>query len=418
MTGTAGQRQRAVFRFIAPLPALVLIIGCATTATVTASAPQGPQLALLDAQLLAKAKRRAAEGDPATVAAVDALRAEADRAMTAGPFTVVHKEKLPPSGDRHDYRSLAIYWWPNPDTPDGLPYVNRDGERNPETEKYDAPQLHGVTGAVRTLALAHWFTGERRYAERAALLLRVFFLDPETRMNPNLNFAQGVPGRSEGTATGIIESAGLATQLVDAAALLHGAEPWTEQDERGLQQWFRDYLNWLETSKPGLLERATRNNHAVYYDVQTAAFALYTGDPDHARKILAELAVQRIDRQVKPDGSQPEELRRTKSFDYSVYNLQAMFALATMGRTLGVDLWGRRGPEGQGIPAALDYLLPYIDPAKPWPMKQIKAIDPPAALRPFLRQAVVVFGDEKYRPALDRLESAPQGDKLDLLYPR
>ena len=118
-------------------------------------------------------------------------------------------------------------------------------------------------------------------------------------MNPNLNFAQGVPGRSEGTATGIIESAGLATQLVDAAALLHGAEPWTEQDERGLQQWFRDYLNWLETSKPGLLERATRNNHAVYYDVQTAAFALYTGDPDHARKILAELAVLRIDRQVK-----------------------------------------------------------------------------------------------------------------------
>ena len=154
MSGTAANDSVRYFRFIAPFPALVLIIGCATTAPVTASAPQGPQLALLDAHLLAKAKRRAAEGDPATVTAVAALRAEADRAMTAGPFTVVHKEKLPAQrATGHDYRSLAIYWWPNPDTPDGLPYVNRDGERNPETEKYDAPQLHGMTGAVRTLAL-------------------------------------------------------------------------------------------------------------------------------------------------------------------------------------------------------------------------------------------------------------------------
>lgn len=354
--------------------AALLACGCAT-ATKPAAAPTARTgLVLLDAQLLAKARRRALDGEAAAVAAVAALRTAADAAMGAGPFTVVNKSVLPPSGDRHDYRSLAIYWWPNPDTPDGLPYVCRDGERNPESELYDGPQLHGMAGAVHTLALAHYFTGDGRHAERAALLLRTFFLDEATRMNPNLNFAQGVPGRSTGTPTGIIESVGFATRVVDAALLLRGAPAWTDADERGLQQWFRDYLTWLETSSPGKLEGLTRNNHAMYYDVQTAAFALYTGDTAHARAVLEGAAGRRIDKQVRADGSQPEELRRTKSFHYSVYNLQAMFALVAMGRQLGVDLWAYRGPEGQGIPAALDFLLTHLDPAKPWPYKEIQPI--------------------------------------------
>jgi hypothetical protein len=400
--------------------AVLLVCGCATrVAEKTAvAADSAGGLVLLDTQLLAKAKRRAADGEPAAVAAVARLRGAADEAMGAGPFTVVNKTALPPSGDRHDYRSLAIYWWPNPDTPDGLPYVCRDGERNPETEQYDGPQLHGMAGAVHTLSLAHHFTGDGRYAGRAALLLRTFFLDEATRMNPNLNFAQGVPGRSTGTPTGIIESVGFATRVVDAALLLRGAKAWTDADERGLQQWFRDYLTWLETSSPGKLEGLTRNNHAMYYDVQTAAFALYTGNAAHARAVLEGAAGRRIDKQVRADGSQPEELRRTKSFHYSVYNLQAMFALAAMGRQLGVDLWGHRGPEGQGIPPALDFLLPYLDPATPWPFKEIKEIDAAESLRPFLQQAVALFGDKKYRPALDRVGTARDGDLMDLLYPR
>ncbi len=395
---------------------VLLVCGCATRTKPDAPA-SGASLVLLDAQLLAKAKERAADGDPAAAAAVAELRRDADAAMTAGPFTVVNKTKLPPSGDRHDYRSLAIYWWPNPDTPDGLPYVNRDGERNPEADQYDGPQLHGMASGAHTLALAHYFTGDARYAERAALLLRTFFLDEATRMNPNLNFAQGVPGRSNGTPTGIIESVGLATRVVDAALLLQGAKAWSDADDRGLRQWFRDYLTWMETSKPGRLEKVTRNNHAMYYDVQTAAFALYLGDEAHARAILENSARRKVDRQVRADGSQPEELRRTKSFDYSVYNLQAMFALAVMGKRLGVDLWGYQGPEGQGIPKALDCLLPYLDRAKPWPSKQIKRIDPPAALHPFLRQAVVVFGDTRYQSPLERSVKPPKGDRMELLYP-
>ena len=274
---------------------VLLVCGCATRTKPDAPA-SGASLVLLDAQLLAKAKERAADGDPAAAAAVAELRRDADAAMTAGPFTVVNKTKLPPSGDRHDYRSLAIYWWPNPDTPDGLPYVNRDGERNPEADQYDGPQLHGMASGAHTLALAHYFTGDARYAERAALLLRTFFLDEATRMNPNLNFAQGVPGRSNGTPTGIIESVGLATRVVDAALLLQGAKAWSDADDRGLRQWFRDYLTWMETSKPGRLEKVTRNNHAMYYDVQTAAFALYLGDEAHARAILENSARRKIGR--------------------------------------------------------------------------------------------------------------------------
>jgi hypothetical protein len=372
---------------------------------------------LHDARLLAEAKQRIEKADPAALAALEKLRKSADKAMTGAAFTIVNKTKLPPSSDKHDYFSLGIYWWPNPDTPDGLPSVRHDGKVNPEVKDFDAPPKNAMTNAVYHLALAHYFTGHQPYADRAALLLRAFFLDEATRMNPNLNFGQGVPGHNTGRAAGIIETVGLATKVVDAAILLRGSEAWTAEDERGLQQWFRDYRDWLENSKIGKQEGKASNNHGMYYDVQVAVFSLYIGDNDHARAILQRVPETRIVPQIAPDGSQPEELARTKSFTYSTFNLQAMLALATLGKRLGVDLWAYTGPDGQSIPKALDYLLPYAVLDKPWPREQIKTFDPDALLRPFLRHAILYFGEERYRAPLETLGRPPQGDLIELLYP-
>src|SRR5262249_13737010 len=160
------------------------------------------------------------------------------------------KPKAPPSGDKRDYVSMAPYFWPNPDTKTGLPYVRRDGQVNPERNKYDRPLLGRMSEAVSTLALAYYLTGEERYAEQSGTLLQVWFLDAKTRMNPNLNYAQFIPGVNEGRGIGIIDSVAL-LPVVDAVGLLEGSRHWTKARQAGMREWFADYLKWLRTSKGG-----------------------------------------------------------------------------------------------------------------------------------------------------------------------
>jgi hypothetical protein len=372
---------------------------------------------LYDENDLLRAQKRAAAGDPAAAAAVKALRARADRALKEGPFSVVHpRPRKPPSGDPHDYMSQAPYWWPDPKKPDGLPYIRRDGQTNPEVNKFDRPLLGKMTSAVGTLAQAYRLTGDERYAAHAARLVRAWFLDPATRMNPNLNYGQFVPGRNDGRGTGIIESRNFLT-VVDAVGLLRDSPAWTKADQAGLEEWFRRFLHWLQTSAPGKEEAAATNNHGSWYDVQVVTFALFSGDRKTAKAVLEQVGAKRIARQIEPDGRQPRELKRTKSFGYSVFNLEALVHLAALGERLGVELWHYRTEDGRSLRKALDWLLPYALGEKEWPYPQLGKLQADG-LAPLLRRAANAYREPRYEQALARL---PQADRrreaLELLYP-
>ncbi|MCX7599689.1 MAG: alginate lyase family protein [Armatimonadetes bacterium] len=400
-------------------PIVFLVLPHAWTGQVPAARAASPTVFVLDSRLLMEASRRLAAHDPELMRALNRLVAEADAAMAAGPFTVMKKDFVPPSGDKHDYMSLSIYWWPNPDTPDGLPYVNRDGQYNPEADLYDGPQLSGMAWNVSTLALAWYFTGQQRYAERAALLLRTFFLDPDTCMNPNLDFAQGIPGRSPGNFWGIIESVPLAVHVVDAIGLLRPSGALSLQDLRGLERWFSRYLGWLRESPAGKQEEAAHNNHGSWYDVQVAAFALFLGRPEVARKQLQERTTKRIALQIQPDGKQPFELLRTKSFDYCIYNLQALFAAASLGQKIGVDLWNFATPDGRSIRKAVDFLIPYAQGKEPWPWQTITGFHPDS-LAPLLRRAAIAYNEPAYEEALAQLPGSAEAqatERYNLLWP-
>ncbi|MEZ5278087.1 MAG: alginate lyase family protein [Opitutaceae bacterium] len=355
-----------------------------------------PEVIVMDSEWLAAAKAALTEGNTELAPALDQLVEEADAALTAGPFTVMSKTLRPPSGDRHDYLSFGPYWWPNPDTEDGLPYVRRDGERNPETrtERSDAFNLHRMTDSVDSLALAYYFTGNTRYADRAALLLHTWFLNPETAMNPNLDFGQAIPGLVDGRGIGIIESRQFLL-AIDAALLIRNSDAWTEADHRSLQEWFRAYLSWLQSSPNGIDESRTVNNHGTWYDAQLIAFALFCGDRETAIRVLQTVGKSRIAAQISADGKQEHELARTKSLNYSAMNLEGMFTLARLGGKVGVDLWDYPTGDVAALPAALDFIAPYMDPEQPWPYEQISDFDP-VRLLPLLRQGYLVYGDPEY----------------------
>ena len=388
-----------------------LIIGDSTFA-----ADSRPPVFILDQIGLSIAKQQARQGNEHLQPALARLMREADRALMSAPLSITRKDSLPPSGDKHDYMSLAPYWWPDPNTQNGLPYVRRDGKINPERDRIpDRQNLENTVGSVKTLALAYYFTAKEDYAKHATTMLEVWFLDSPTKMNSNLKYAQGIPGRNAGRAAGIIESHNL-PDVVDAVGLLAGSAPWSQAHQWQLQSWFAAFLTWLLESAEGRAEAQAENNHGSWYDVQVASFGLFTHKRDFAHRVLSEIPSKRIARQIKPDGSQPLELARTQPWHYSLFNLEALFDAAALGDNLGMDLWNFETANKQGIRKALDWLVPFATGEKQWPLREESRWQP-ERLAPLLQRAALRYREPNYRAALGKLAGRSIDHRERLLYP-
>lgn len=311
-----------------------------------------------DALLSARAQARTGTGNSE---ALSRLRGDAEKALHVGPFSVMDKPQVAASGDKHDYLSLGRYWWPDPKKPDGLPYIQIDGQVNPEGDTIpDKAQLQQLLPTVSTLAHAYFVFGDERYAEHVALLLRTWFLDPATRMNPNLEYSQIHKGHAEDLGgSGIIDARDFGV-IPEAVGLIEGSRSWSVQDGLQLREWFKQYLHWLLDSPGGRDEAASTNNHVTFYWYQAIPLALFTGQPEIAREAFRNRLIGSLDDQLQPDGSQPRELKRTKPFSYSLFNLMAWSRLAMLAEARGVDLWHHEGMGGRGsLRRAFEYLLPF-----------------------------------------------------------
>jgi hypothetical protein len=315
-------------------------------------------------QWLALEKKRLAS-DPA---AAKTLRKKADAVLTRAPYSVTAETKKPQSGDRHDYYSIGPYWWPDASKSDGLPYVRRDGETNPESRgpEFDKDRIQKFAADVELLALAAHHLGDRRYAEHAARLLRAWFLDPATRMNPNLNFAQAVPGISAGRGEGIIELI-VMPQVVESIGLVAAKGALTPKEVAELKAWFSEFADWMQTSANGKDEAAKTNNHGIYYDYLLTHFALFAGKEEIAKSVAANFVEKRIGTQMAKDGSLPEELSRTRSLHYSFFAMQAATRMATIGECVGTDLWRQQTADGRGLGKGLAYLIGFAPTWARWP---------------------------------------------------
>ena len=391
-----------LFRLASPCLALVMCLSLyAGPASAGADAAESPQLLLADVARLAATRERVRSDDAGIKPAMDKLLELADEALAQPLVSVTDKNAVPPSGDMRDYVSLSPYWWPNPDTADGLPYIRKDGQVNPERDEFDTPRLQTFGNTVTWLGFAYYFTGDEKYAEAAVRHLRHFLLDPETRMNPRMPYAQNVPGVTDGRKYGIIETLRL-RWVPDAITLMRGSEAMTPEVVAGLKNWFGEYAIWLNTSEMGLDERDGKNNHATWAKVQIALFSAFAGDLDTARSMV-EMARDAIPQHFAADGSQPEEISRTTSLDYHEFNLQGYVYLAKLGERAGIDLWHYETNDGRGMRMAVDFLLPYLNGEEQWPHEQIKA---PKEYRfaETMRRCALGYDDPAFEAVIDRLE--------------
>jgi hypothetical protein len=347
---------------------LLCLTGC------HAGGGNAPGTFLIKPGILVEHKQAIQSGDEPLKQALSLLVTDAEKTLSNGPYSVTYKTKLPPSGDKHDYMSVGPYWWPDTTKADGLPYIRKDGVTNPERHDIeDAEFFKNLCRDIRLLALAYYYTTNERYAEKAVSLLRVWFLDAATRMNPNLNYGQAIPGITDGRGIGLIDTRA-SVYLIDGIQLLKDSQSLTASDYEGLQHWYAQFLDWMTTSSVGLDEADEHNNHGTYYDIQTVSTALFIGQTERAARMLEEQTKARIESQFMTDGSQPHELARTQSWGYSQMNLSGFFELAALAENVQIDLWNYVSPGGKSIQKAYLWMLPYAD-GNAWTYQELKIAD-------------------------------------------
>ena len=335
---------------------------------------------------------------------IEKLKYDADFFLKKSPPSVMSQRQHLSGVDEHDYISYAPYWFPNPKAKNGLPFIRRDGHVYEKLRrKGDQEAFNEMAHGVQVLAMAFYYTENESYAVQASKFLRAWFFDQATKMNPNVEHGQIIMGRrNSGRRAGINEMRFL-SNVLDSELLLKKSKSWTFEDHQLLVQWFETYFKWLTTSSHGKEESQRPNNHSTWFDVQYCSIAIFLGKIDSAKKVLEDAKELRIKNQMKIDGSFPLEIERASSLHYSLYNLTAMFGLATLAEKVDVDLWNYRSDDGRSIRKALDYLLPFSDAQKKWPYPELR--DDESWHWPFLlSQAVRAYRTKEYQDALTQAE--------------
>ena len=295
----------------------------------------------------------------------DRVLAAADPALTEAPITVTAHRAARSAGGPHDFYSEGDYWWPDPEAPGG-PYVRRDGLTNPDNFVAHRDAMRRLGRIVPDLVSAYVLTGDARYAAAARPHLRAWFVDPATRMNPSLLYAQAISGRVTGRGIGIIDTVHL-VEVARAVEVLAASGALDEGTVRDVRAWFADYLRWITTHPYGIDERDHGNNHSIAWALQAAAFAHLVGD----RAVLADIR-QRVKTTILPDqlaadGSFPQEVERTKPYGYSLFTLDMLAMTAEVASTPDDDLWTFTTPDGRGLAQAVAFLAPYVADKDAWP---------------------------------------------------
>jgi hypothetical protein len=290
------------------------------------------------------------------------IRAVADKALKAGPWSVTFARPEGQDLTSHEYFSEGPYWWPDPKNPNG-PYIRRDGERNPARFNRNHDDLGAMSTALLALGMGAYFLNDRQCAAHAAKIASTWFVDPKTRMDPNLEHGQALRGHNNGRGTGIIDTVSL-IYAVQGLALAEAGGQFDAAVGSRVRDWFKDYLQWMTHSEKGLDEKKSGNNHATWWVAQVAAYAGYIGDRATQDEIWKHYRTYLIPTEIQPDGSCPREEARTRSLSYSTFNLDAFAVICRLAQVNGVDLW-------PGVMPAIDYLMPYVLHPETWRKQQI-----------------------------------------------
>ncbi len=367
------------------------------------AAESGGSLLMLSVEEAERIRKAIPQATGRVAERVSQLRSLATHELHNGPWSVTSYRPANYKIDPHDYFSEGPYWWPDPKNPGG-PYIRHDGKRNPARFEHNRSDLGAMATCVLTLGAGTWLFSDAPMAQHATEVLTAWFIDPKTRMNPELEHGQAIRGINEGRGTGLIDTVSL-IHCVQGILLIEKAGRMDAALSAGLRQWFAEFLTWMTTSSKGKAEGKSGNNHATWWTAQVAAYATLTRNHDVLDEAWSRYRTYLVPEEIKPDGSCPREEARTNSLSYSVFNADAFATLCRIAQSSGVDLWSFETTKGISYEKVVRYLEPYVLHPQTWKGQQISPYKSGGTLFLGLAGAGLHAGD-----LLDAYRSLPRGD--------
>jgi len=354
-------------------------------------------------------------GDPVTKIVQGQIKDEvlkrAENNLTEKPITVTDHQCERSAGGIHDFYSEGDYWWPDSLNPEG-PYVRRDGQTNPDNFVAHRHAMIRFSTLVGNLTSAYLLTKDRKYIDAAMVHIRAWFIDEETRMSPNLLYAQAIKGITTGRGIGIIDTIHL-IEVVQSLLKMEELELLSEEDEEGTKRWITEYLTWLTTHDYGIAEMNAQNNHGTCWVMQAAIFAKYTGNEEVLDLCTDRYKTILLPDQMGTDGSFPRELSRTKPYGYSLFNLDAMATVCRILSTEEDNLWTYTTPDGKNMQKAFDFLLPFVIDKSAWEYKpDVMYWDEWPVAQPFLFFGAIGLKNETYLEVWKTLDHFPENEEV------
>lgn len=341
----------------------------------------------------------------------DEIISRADKLLYEKPVTITSFRCERSAGGLHDFYSEGDYWWPDPDNAAG-PYIQRDGMTNPANFIEHRRAMIRLSTIVGSLASAYKISGDEKYAEQAMVHLRAWFVDKETMMNPSLLYAQAIKGRFTGRGIGIIDTIHL-MEVAQALLIMQEAKNADKELIAEVKSWFSEYLKWLMSHSYSKDEMNAKNNHATCWVMQVAAFARLTGDSEILEFCRNRYREVLLPGQMATDGSFPEEMRRTKPYGYSLFNLDAMMMVCLILTDRENDLINYTTPDGRCLRKAIEFLYPFIEDKSKWTYPaDVMYFDEWPVAQPFLVFGAISFGEKKWFETWKSLDHFPEVEEV------
>jgi hypothetical protein len=341
----------------------------------------------------------------------DHVLSEASLALTQEPLTVTSYRAPRSAGSVHDFYSEGDYWWPDPTSPDG-PYVQRDGQTNPDNFVDHRRAMIRLSRIVGVLASAYKITGDEKYARRVLVHADAWFVNPETKMNPSLLYAQAIKGRATGRGIGIIDTIHL-MEVAQGLSVVEGAKGIDLLTIRRTKYWFSEYIRWLTTHQYGKDEMNAQNNHGTCWVMQVASFARFTGNEETLQLCRDRYKNVLLPKQMSADGSFSRELGRTKPYGYSIFNLDAMATICHILSDAKNDLWNFQTQDGRSIRKGIEFLYPFIKDKDTWPYaKDVMYWDNWPVAQPFLLFGAIAYSNGEWMETWRNLDHKPEVEEV------
>ena len=293
---------------------------------------------------------------------------QADAALFEKPITVTAFSSERSKGGKHDFFSEGDYWWPDTLHPNG-PYIQRDGLTNPQNFTAHRLAMIRFSKVVGNLTSAYILTKNTKYSNAAMGHLKAWFIDTATLMNPSLLYGQAITRKVSGRGIGVIDMIQM-VEVAQSVSVLEKSSLINNKDISDIKNWFTQYLKWATTHSYGIDEREAKNNHGTCWVMQVAVFAKLVGDTSLLSYCNNRFKTVLLPSQMAPNGSFPLEIKRTKPYGYSLFNLDAMVTLASVLSTQKENLFDFIGTGNVSIKKGIEFMFPFIVNKASWPYEK------------------------------------------------